>query len=84
MAEGRNRARKVTRKAGPPSESDVAAAEQSKNSASKGSDKGGANSNGSKSSQRSERSERSGDRKKSGNAKKSQGCLLYTSDAADE
>ncbi|STB93647.1 ribonuclease J [Corynebacterium amycolatum] len=73
MAEGRNRTRKVTRKAGPPSESDVAAAEQSKNSASKGSDKGGANSNGSKSSQRSERSERSSDRKNAGNAKKSQG-----------
>lgn len=67
MAEGRNRARKVTRKAGPPSEFDVAAAEQSNNSASKVSDKGGANSNGSKSSQRS------GERKNSGNAKKSQG-----------
>ena len=67
MAEGRNRARKVTRKAGPPSESDVAAAEQFNNSASKGSDKGGAKSNGSKSSQRS------GERKNSGNAKKAQG-----------
>lgn len=73
MAEGRNRARKVTRKAGPPSESDVAAAEQSSNSASKSSDKGGANSNSSKSSPRSERSGRSGERKNSGSGKKSQG-----------
>lgn len=45
MAEGRNRARKVTRKAGPPSESDVAAAEQQQ--------KKNSGSNESKSSQRS-------------------------------
>ncbi|MDO5029243.1 MAG: ribonuclease J [Corynebacterium sp.] len=52
MAEGRNRARKVTRKAGPPSESDVAVAEQQQ--------KKNSGSNESKSSQRS------GDRKNSG------------------